>query len=69
MSPSASSNVASSARMRPRLPGEQARDHLGATGLDAADRVRRFELDADRAPEVGVQRVAAVSRSVEARLR
>jgi len=44
---------------------EQTRDHLGAAGLEAADRVRRFELDAHCAPEVGLQRLAAVQRSVE----
>ncbi len=44
--------------------GEQARDDLGAAGLEAADRVRRFELDAHGAPEAGLQRLAAVQRSV-----
>ena len=47
------------------IVGEQARDDLGAAGLEAADRVRRFELDAHRAPEAGLQRLAAVQRSVE----
>jgi hypothetical protein len=47
------------------MAGEQARDDLGAAALEAADRVRRFELDAHRAPEVGLQRLAAVQRSVE----
>lgn len=45
--------------------GELVRDDLGAAGLEAADRVRRFELDAHRAPEAGLQRLAAVQRSVE----
>ena len=65
------------ARAWPRLPalahttaresvvGEQARDDLGAAGLEAADRVRRFELDAHRAPETGLQCLAAVQRRVE----
>jgi hypothetical protein len=47
------------------IAGEQARDYLRAAGLEAADRVRRFELDAHRAAEVGLQRLAAVQRSVE----
>lgn len=47
------------------MAGEQARDDLGAAGLEAADRVRRFELDAHHAPETGLQRLAAVQRSVE----
>ena len=47
------------------MAGEQARDDLGAAGLEAADRVRRFELDAHRAPEAGLQRLAPVQRSVE----
>jgi hypothetical protein len=47
------------------IAGEQARDYLGAAGLEAADRVLRFELDAHRAPEVRLQRLAAVQRSVE----
>ena len=47
------------------IVGEQARDYLGAAGLEAADRVRRFELDAHRAPQAGLQRLAAVQRSVE----
>jgi hypothetical protein len=45
--------------------GEQARDQLGAAGLEAANRVRRLELDAHRAPEHGLQRLAAVQRGVE----
>jgi hypothetical protein len=45
--------------------GEQARDDLGATGLEAADRVRRFELNAHPAPQIGLKRLAAVQRSVE----
>jgi hypothetical protein len=47
------------------MAGEQARDDLGAAGLEAADRVRRFELDAHRAPEAGLQGLAPVQRSVE----
>ena len=47
------------------MAGEQARDYLGTAGLEAADRVRRFELDAHRAPEAGLQRLAGVQRSVE----
>jgi len=47
------------------IAGEQARDDLGAAGLEAADRVRRFELDAHRASEAGLQRLAAVQRSAE----
>ena len=47
------------------LVGEQARDQLGAAGLEAAHRVRRFEFDADRAAEAGLQCLAAVQRSVE----
>ncbi len=45
--------------------GEPARDYLGAAGLEAADRVRRFEFDAHLAPGTGLQRLAAVQRSVE----
>jgi hypothetical protein len=45
--------------------GKQARDQLGAAALEAADRVRRFELDAHRAPEGGLQCLAAVQRSVQ----
>jgi hypothetical protein len=43
---------------------ELASDDLGTAGLEAADGVRRFELDAHRAPENGFQRFAAVQRSV-----
>jgi len=45
--------------------GEQARDHLSAARLEAADRIRRLELDAHRAPDVALQRLATVERSVE----
>ena len=48
-----------------RGAGERARDQLGAAALEAADRVRRFELDAHRAPEGRLQRVAPVQRRVE----
>jgi hypothetical protein len=44
---------------------ELARDEFGAAALEAADRVRRFELDAHRAPERGLQRLAAVQGSAE----
>jgi len=47
------------------MTGEQARDDLGAAGLEAAHRVRRLELDAHRASQAGLQRLAAVQRSVE----
>jgi len=47
------------------LFGEQARDDLCAAGLEAAHRVRGFKLDAHRAPEFGLQRLAAVQRGVQ----
>jgi hypothetical protein len=47
------------------MAGEQARDDLGAAGFEAADRVRRFKLDAHRAPQARFQRLAAVQRSIE----
>lgn len=47
------------------VAGQQVRDHLGAAALEAAHRVRRFELDAHRTPELGLQRLAAVQRGVE----
>ena len=50
---------------RAALVGQQARDELGAAGLEAAHRVRRLQLDTHRAAELGLQRVAAVQRSVE----
>jgi hypothetical protein len=65
------------ARAWPRLPtlahttapramaGEQARDDLGTAGLEAAYRVGRFELDAHRAPQAGLQRLTPVPRSAE----
>jgi hypothetical protein len=47
------------------MAGQQARDDLGAASLEAADRIRRFELDAHRAPQARLQRLAAVQRGVE----
>jgi hypothetical protein len=41
-----------SRRRWPAPVGEQARDDFGAAGLEAANRVRRLELHAHRAPEV-----------------
>jgi len=45
--------------------GEQTCDDLSATGLKAADRIRRFELDAHHAPEVALQCLAAIHRRIE----
>nr|WP_063775784.1 hypothetical protein [Streptomyces odonnellii] len=47
------------------IVGEQADDQLGAAALETADRIRRFEFDAHRAPEAGLQRLTAVQRGVE----
>ena len=48
------------------VPGAEAgRDQFGAAALEAAHRVGRLELDAHRATEIGLQRLAAVQRGVE----
>ncbi|NYI91497.1 hypothetical protein HNR02_004820 [Amycolatopsis endophytica] len=53
------------ARHGPRTgSGERARDEFGSMGLEAADRVRRFELDAHRAAQAWLQRFAPVERTV-----
>ena len=49
----------------PAVASELARDEFAAAGLETADRVHRLELDAHRAPERGLQRLAAVQGSVE----
>src|SRR4051794_6857210 len=51
-------------RSRPAL-GELARHYLGTTALEAANRVRRLQLDAHRTPERGLQRLALIQRTVQ----
>jgi hypothetical protein len=49
----------------PAPVGQQARYKLGTPGLEAADRVRRFQLDTYRAAKLARQCVALVQRSIQ----
>jgi hypothetical protein len=52
-------------RGSPAAANEQTRHDLGSPALEAADRVRRFQLDAHPAAEFAFERGTAVQRGVE----